>query len=182
MDDDILPWAAGQAARYLESLPERPVHATASIDDLRATLGGDLPADGEDPRAALERLVAAADPGLVATAGPRYFGFVIGGTLPADDRQPLAGGGLGPERLRVRDVARRRGRRGGRRRLAPGRCSGCPPTSSVGFVTGRRRWPTSPCLAAARHAVLARAGWDVEARGLYGAPGGRGHRRRRRPT
>ncbi len=168
MDDDILPWAAAQAARYLESLPERPVHATASIDDLRATLGGDLPADGEDPRAALERLVAAADTGLVATAGPRYFGFVIGGTLPqtiasqwlaaAWDQNAFAYV-MSPAAAVAEEVAA-----GWLLEVL-----GLPSTSSVGFVTGATMANVT-CLAGARHEVLARAGWDVEARGLYGGP------------
>ena len=75
---------ASHAARsFLESLPHRHVGATASLADLRAAFGGALPETGEAAEAVIERLVRAAEGGLVATAGPRYFGFVIGGSLPA---------------------------------------------------------------------------------------------------
>ena len=61
------------------ALPERPVGAAGDP----AALRGALPEEGEDPAAVLDALAAAADPGLVASAGPRYFGFVTGGALPA---------------------------------------------------------------------------------------------------
>ena len=168
MDDDILPWAADLAARYLERLPERRVNATASLGELREALGGELPADGEDPGSALKRLVTAADSGLVATAGPRYFGFVIGGTLPqtiasqwlaaAWDQNAYAYV-MSPAAAVAEEVA-------------AGwilDVLGLPSTSSVGFVTGATM-ANLTCLAAARHEVLARVGWDVEAGGLYGGP------------
>ncbi|HQR68795.1 MAG TPA: aspartate aminotransferase family protein, partial [Thermoanaerobaculia bacterium] len=81
-DREVLPRAAALALRYRESLPGRPVRPTASLADLRATLGGPLPRDGEPDLALLERLAMAAEPGLMASSGPRFFGFVIGGTLP----------------------------------------------------------------------------------------------------
>src|SRR5262245_51313154 len=80
------PWlerAATLAERYLDSLPSRPVIAQSGFADLREALGGPLPADGLDPVAVVDRLATAVEPGLVASAGPRYFGFVIGGSLPA---------------------------------------------------------------------------------------------------
>ena len=55
----------------------------ASAEELRLALGGDLPETGEDPVAIVEALARAAEPGLVASAGPRYFGFVVGGSVPA---------------------------------------------------------------------------------------------------
>jgi hypothetical protein len=82
MEDDVLRWAADEAVRFLETVPERRVGALASAHELRAALGGELPEQGERPQAALERLVAGVEPGLVATPGPRYFGFVVGGALP----------------------------------------------------------------------------------------------------
>src|SRR5690606_22729846 len=63
--------------------PHRHVGAPASLADLREAFGGPLPETGEAPEAVIERLVRAAEGGLVATAGPRYFGFVIGGSVPA---------------------------------------------------------------------------------------------------
>src|SRR5512140_966216 len=68
---------------YLRSLDDRPAGARAGREELVAALGGALPDAGEDPLRALERLARGADAGIVASAGPRYFGFVVGGTLPA---------------------------------------------------------------------------------------------------
>ncbi len=108
------------------------------------------------------------DPGLVATAGPRYFGFVIGGALPAamaadwltaawDQNANLHA--LSPAAAAIEQVA------------GPWMLDllGLPPAASFGFPTGAGLG-NAVGLAAGRHAVLAREGWDVEARGLYGAP------------
>jgi len=113
-------------------------------------------------------LAAAADPGIVASAGPRYFGFVIGGSTPA----ALAADWLtsvwdqnaglhvaGPAAAVIEDIAA-----GWLLDLLD-----LPTTASVGFVTGATM-ANFTCLAAARHAVLAKAGWDVERDGLFGAP------------
>jgi len=113
-------------------------------------------------------LARGADGGLVASAGPRYFGFVIGGSLPAAlgaDWLTSAwdqNAGIyvtSPAAAVVEEVS------------AQWLLSlfGLPPSASVGFVTGGQMANTA-CLAAARQAVLRRAGWDVEQRGLYGAP------------
>src|SRR6266545_3809806 len=82
IDPAPLRQAAEIAIDYLADLAERPVGRPIDPDALRATLGGDLPEPGEDPELVLQHLARDADPGLVATAGPRYFGFVIGGSLP----------------------------------------------------------------------------------------------------
>src|SRR3954466_865813 len=71
------------AQAYLDSLPERPVGPPVDADALRAALGVELTGQGVAPEVVIEELVAAAAPGLVASAGPRYFGFVTGGALPA---------------------------------------------------------------------------------------------------
>jgi glutamate/tyrosine decarboxylase-like PLP-dependent enzyme len=123
---------------------------------------------GEDPRAVVEQLAADVDPGLVASAGPRYFGFVIGGALPvavAADWLTSAwdqnGGGFAPAPALsvVEEVTA-----GWLRDLL-----GLPATAGVGLVTGCQMAHFT-CLAAARHAVLRDAGWDVEAQGLQRAP------------
>ena len=75
--------AARHAESFLGSLPDRPVRATTDAARLRADLGGPLPDTGVAPEQVIDDLARAADPGLVATAGPRFFGFVIGGSLPA---------------------------------------------------------------------------------------------------
>src|SRR5690349_15102308 len=75
--------AAERAARYIETIPERRVSPSAkALDDL-ARLGGPLPEQGEDPLQVLAQLDEVGSPATVATTGGRYFGFVVGGALPA---------------------------------------------------------------------------------------------------
>ena len=69
--------------QFLAGLDERHVGAVVDDRGLVAQLGGPLPDEGEDPEAVVEHMARAFDPGLVASAGGRYFGFVIGGSLPA---------------------------------------------------------------------------------------------------
>jgi glutamate/tyrosine decarboxylase-like PLP-dependent enzyme len=156
------------ALEFLESLPERRVGPVIPIDELRASLGGPLPEQGEDPRETIEHLVRAADPGLVAMPGPRYFGFVIGGHVPAalaadwltstwDQNAGLSV--TSPANSVVEEVAA-----GWLLEVLD-----LPRTASVGFTTGCMM-ANFTGIAAGRHAVLARLGWDVERRGLYGAP------------
>ena len=75
--------AAELALDYLDTLPERRVGAAADASTVAERLGGELADEGIDPTRVVEELAAAVDPGLVASLGPRYFGFVIGGQLPA---------------------------------------------------------------------------------------------------
>src|SRR5262245_27246210 len=75
--------AAQHAEAFLAAVDERPVAARVDAKAVRGVLGGPLPEQGEDPAAVIDALAAGADPGLVATPGPRHFGFVIGGALPA---------------------------------------------------------------------------------------------------
>ena len=166
---DLLREAAEQSIAYLNGVHERPVGRPVAADTLRASLGdGPLPERGEDPAAVVDALVAGADPGLVASAGPRYFGFVVGGSLPA----ALAADWLtsawdqnsfsyvsSPASSVIEEIA-------GRWVLE---ALGLPAGASCGFTTGATT-SNMVGLAAARHAVLERAGWDVEARGLIGAP------------
>src|SRR5512144_2643067 len=83
MDPAFLRRAAEIAAEYLASLPERPVRADASLDELRGALRVVLDDASQPALQVIEELAAAADPGLVGTQSPRYFGFVIGGGLDA---------------------------------------------------------------------------------------------------
>ena len=169
MSDPLLSRTAALAEQFLASLRERPVGATATREGLAARLGGALPAQGQAPLEVVEGLAAAAqDGGLIASAGPRYFGFVIGGSVPA----ALAADWLvsawdqdaglyacGPAAAVVEDVAA-----GWLLDLF-----GLPASASVGFVTGGQM-ANFTGIAAGRHAVLARAGYDVEEDGLPGAP------------
>jgi glutamate/tyrosine decarboxylase-like PLP-dependent enzyme len=168
MADDPLARAAALAHTFLAGAAARPVGIPVDRNALRARLGGSLPEQGEDPADILEHLAQAADPGIVGTAGPRYFGFVIGGALPVavaadwltsawDQNAGLYV--LAPAATVVEEVVG-----GWLLELL-----GLPASASVGFVTGGQMANTT-CLAVARHAVLERAGWDVEKRGLQGAP------------
>jgi len=167
-DYDVLDAAAHAARAYLSSVAARPVRARATIEELRAGLGGPLPERGQDATQVVTELARAADGGIVASAGPRYFGFVIGGSLPAalgaewltaawDQNAGIYA--TSPAAAIVEEIAARW--------LLE--LLGLPGAASVGFVTGGQMANTT-CLGAARHGVLRRAGWDVEQRGLYGAP------------
>lgn len=79
----LLGDAATLATTFLETLLERRVGPTATADGLREALGGPLPEGPRDPHLVLADPSKAAEPGLMATAGGRFFGFVIGGSLPA---------------------------------------------------------------------------------------------------
>jgi glutamate/tyrosine decarboxylase-like PLP-dependent enzyme len=159
---------ASYAADYVDSLATRPVQAPASVEELRATLGGPLPEGPVDAEQVVAELAAASDPGVVGTAGGRYFGFVIGGGLPAavaadwltavwDQNACLYVGG--PAAAVVEETAVE----WLRDLLA------LPEHVSAGFVTGCQQAHVT-ALAAARHHVLLEAGWDVGRHGLAGAP------------
>jgi glutamate/tyrosine decarboxylase-like PLP-dependent enzyme len=160
--------AYAHALAHLHGLPKRPVDATATLADLRAAFGGPLPEQPTDPREVVAQLAAAAAPGLVGTGSGRFFGFVFGGATPAalaadwltaawDQNAGLYA--ASPAASVVEEVAA--GWLLDVLRL--------PATASVGFVTGAQM-ASFTCLAAARHEMLRRAGWDVEVRGLTGAP------------
>jgi glutamate/tyrosine decarboxylase-like PLP-dependent enzyme len=160
--------AVEHAQAFLSTLDERPVAARADAAAVRGCLGGPLPELGEDPATVIDGLAAGAEPGLVATAGPRHFGFVIGGALPAALAadwlvsawdQNAAFHSLSPAAAAIEEITS----------AWTLELFGLPDTASVGFVTGGQGANTT-CLAAARHAVLAREGWNVERDGLIGAP------------
>ena len=167
-DRDLLTHTAELALEFLEGLPDRRVGPAASVDELRAGFGGPLPEQGEDAWAVVESLARAADPGLVAMAGPRYFGFVIGGRLPATlaadwltstwDQNAAFYATSAAAAVVVEVVAE-----------WVQDLLDLPRGASVGLTTGCTM-ANFTGLAAARHAVLARAGWDVESQGLFGAP------------
>ena len=79
----MLERAAALGIEYVESLGERPVRPLATLDELRASFDVPLPDGPTDPVEVIEQLARDADPGLTATGGGRYFGFVVGGAVPA---------------------------------------------------------------------------------------------------
>ncbi|HEX5616436.1 MAG TPA: pyridoxal-dependent decarboxylase [Acidimicrobiia bacterium] len=165
---DLLRHTADLAIEHLATIAERPVHATATADELRAVLGGPLNDEPRDARTVVDDLARAAAPGLVASAGPRYFGFVVGGTLPATVAADwLTSAWDQNSGLLALSLAN------GVVEETVGRwlveLFGLPEGTSCGFVTGGQM-ANFTCLAAARNHVLARAGHDVEAEGLHDAP------------
>jgi glutamate/tyrosine decarboxylase-like PLP-dependent enzyme len=165
---ELLSSVARQAIDYLAGLPVRHVGATAPAADLFDLLGGPLPPGPAPQDETIEVLRRAADGGLVASSGPRYFGFVVGGTLPVaiaadwlvsawDQNSGVYE--LGPLVATAEHVASQW--------LVE--LFGLPEGTSVGFPTGCAMAHVT-ALAAARHHVLAKTGWDVEFEGLQGAP------------
>jgi glutamate/tyrosine decarboxylase-like PLP-dependent enzyme len=165
---ETLHRAADVAASYRASLPHRPVAATGDPAAVRAAFAGPLPRAGCAPAQVLDELAAAADGGLVGSAGPRFFGFVIGGALAAATAAEVVAAGWDQNALNAvlapAAAAAEEAAGGWVKQLL-----GLPAAASVGFVTGGQAANTVG-LAAARHHVLAEAGWDVERDGLPGAP------------
>ena len=79
----LISYASNYVSSYRESASQRKVAPSISADQLRVALGGPLGRTGEDPEKVLEQLIDGAEPGIVASTGPRYFGFVTGGALDA---------------------------------------------------------------------------------------------------
>ncbi|HMH94898.1 MAG TPA: aminotransferase class V-fold PLP-dependent enzyme [Streptosporangiaceae bacterium] len=164
----LLGEAAGRAQRYLAGLDDRRV---APDDAGLAALGSfaeALPETPQDPAATLALLDQAGSPATVASAGGRYFGFVVGGSLPIalaaswlatawDQNAALPV--MSPVAARLHDVVT-----GWLAELL-----GLPAGTAAAFVTGAAMANTA-ALTAARDQQLARAGWDVQADGLFGAP------------
>jgi glutamate/tyrosine decarboxylase-like PLP-dependent enzyme len=160
--------ACRHAKAYRAGLADRPPRPTISAHELRERFGGPTPERGADHATVIEALATAAEPGLMAMAGPRFFGWVIGAShevgVAADWLTSAWGQNCGmyagtpaaavAEQTAARwllDILR------------------LPPECSVGFVTGATM-ANFVGLAAGRNEVLRRVGWDVEAQGLQSAP------------
>lgn len=164
----LLPIVERQLSEWFEALSSRPVTASITAAELRRRLGGPLRSEGDGAELVLESLGRVGQAGTVASTGPRYFGFVIGGNLPAalaadwlvstwDQNSTLYA--MSPLVSAVEQIT-------GEWLLD---LAGLPATMSFGFVTGCQM-ANFTALAAARHRVLENAGWNVEADGLFGAP------------
>jgi glutamate/tyrosine decarboxylase-like PLP-dependent enzyme len=165
---ELLENTARLAAAYRESLGERPVRSMLSGAELQRALQAPLTDAGESAAEVIAALARIGAQGSVASAGPRYFGFVVGGSTPAalaadwlvsawDQNGGLYA--LSPLISIIEEVTA-----GWLRELA-----GLPPSTTVGFVTGCQM-ASFTGLAAARHRLLRDAGWDVETDGLFAAP------------
>src|SRR2546430_509346 len=165
---DLLEHTAARAADYREATATRPVFPPgASADDIRAALGS-LPEGPTRAGLVVDELADIVEPALVATTGPRYFGFVVGGALDAATAadvlttawdQPAFNAVTSPGAAIAEEVVG----------AWLKELFGLPAGASFGLTTGGQGANTV-CLGAARHHVLATAGWDVENRGLFGAP------------
>ncbi len=166
--DAALSRAAHHAREWLDSVGDRPVGPRVSVDELLTTFGGPMPDRGCDPAEVIDLLAAGAEPGLMAIQSGRFFGWVMGGTLPA----ALAADWL----VSAWD------QNAGMRHATPAAAAledvagqwvtgllGLPAGADVGFVTGATM-ANFTGLAAARGTTLNRAGWDVHAEGLIGGP------------
>jgi len=164
----VLERVLDEASGFLGGLNGRRVAARTDVDGVAIALRRPLPEDGAEPLEVVEELIAGAEPGIVAMPSGRFFGWVIGGVLPAalaadwltstwDQNagmlasSPAAAGAEWVASEWLLDLL------------------GLPVTSAVGFVTGGMI-ANFTCLAAARHEVLRRVGWNVESDGLRNAP------------
>lgn len=165
---ELLNSTATRASRYIEDLKERSVAPKPSAVRRLADLNIPLPKIPTPPEQVLELLDDVGSPATMATSGGRFFGFVIGGALPAavaanwmatawDQNVGLFV--ASPIAVTLEQVALRW--------LLE--VLHLPPTCGGSFITGAAM-ANFTALAAARHAVLKNAGWDVEANGLFGAP------------
>ncbi|HEY7910120.1 MAG TPA: aminotransferase class V-fold PLP-dependent enzyme, partial [Thermomicrobiales bacterium] len=166
--DDLLQMTSERATRYLAGLADRRVGPSPEAVAGLGALAGPLPEGPSDPADVLALLDDAGSPATVASAGGRYFGFVTGGSLPAALAANWLAGAwdqncafavMSPVGAALEEIALEWLRD----------LLGLPAGCGGGFVTGATM-ANFTALVAARHALLARAGWDVEEDGLFGAP------------
>jgi glutamate/tyrosine decarboxylase-like PLP-dependent enzyme len=166
--EKALATAVSRAIGFRRSLQERPQRPEKTYEQMRKAFKSELSEEGQDGTAVIEELINLAEPGLGAMAGPRFYGWVIGSSHPV---------GVAADWL-----TSAWGQNAGGHTPTPA-AAACeenaerwlldllhlPAGSSIGFVTGATI-ANFTCLAAARGEVLRRKGWDVEAKGLFGAP------------
>jgi len=156
------------ALNYIESLDKMPVSATASLSDLRKRLNRPLTDKGIDATRVIDELVDDVKGGLLGTTGGRFFGWVVGGSVPASLAadwltstwdQPASLYASGPAIAVIEEVCGQWLKE----------LLGLPQQASFALVTGCSMAHVT-CLAAARNAILTKHSWDVERKGLNGAP------------
>src|SRR5215471_14902942 len=164
----VLERALRHALHHLEDTTHRPVSTATELAHLRSRFDRALPQAGMDPVQVIDDLVRDVEGGIIGSTSGRFFGWVIGGSLPAALAadwltsawdQNAATHACGPAEAVIEEVAGSWLKR----------LFGLPDTASFAFVTGTQMAHLT-CLAAARHRLLARAGWDVEQDGMAGAP------------
>lgn len=160
--------AADHALAFVNSLDRRSAGASSDLSTLRSRMSKPLASEGIPPEQVLLELVRDVEGGLTGSAGGRFFGWVIGGSIPAalgadwltsawDQNAGIYA--TSPAAAVAEEVAGHWLKE----------ILGLPDDASFAFVTGCQMAHTT-CLAAARHGLLARRDWDVEQRGLFGAP------------
>ena len=168
VDPALLERAKNHAVDYLRGLTTRRAAASGTREEILAALNVPLQDRGERPADVIDAIAATGATATMASAGPRYFGFVIGGSYPVSvaadwlvttwdqnpgiyATSPFVSVLEDVTRVWLLDLLR------------------LPKEASLGFVTGCQM-ANFTCLAAARHGVLRNAGWNVEENGLNGAP------------
>ena len=167
-DFDAMDRAAAAAIAYRRGVAEAETTPVAGYAAMLAAFAGPVPEAGGEPDAIIAELVEKATPGIRASTGPRFYGWVIGNSHPTGVAADWLASAWGQNAANL--VA------------APAASAvekvaadwlldllGLPSQSSVGFVTGATV-ANFVCLAAARSEVLRRVGWDVESDGMAGAP------------
>jgi glutamate/tyrosine decarboxylase-like PLP-dependent enzyme len=166
--EKALAIAVSSAIDFRRGLHERLQRPEKTYEQMRQVFKTELSKEGQDGAAVIEELVDLAEPGLAAMAGPRFYGWVIGSSHPvgvaADWLTSAWGQNVGghtstPAAAACEETVERW--------LLD--LLHLPVGCSIGFVTGATI-ANFTCLAAARGEVLRRKGWDVEAKGLFGAP------------
>lgn len=167
-DDTVLQRTLQHATAYLEQIDYRLIGTSASLADLRARLGREFPREGLPASQVIDDLVRDSEGGLLASGSGRFFGWVIGGTLPvalaadwltATWDQNAASNVTAPAEAVVEEICG-----DWMKRLL-----GLPEAASFALVTGCQMAHTT-AFAAARHHLLQKRGWNVEAQGLSAAP------------
>jgi glutamate/tyrosine decarboxylase-like PLP-dependent enzyme len=164
----VLEAALGHALVHLEGLEQGPVSASATLEELRGRLVLALADEGLEARQVIDELASGVQGGLLGSVGGRFFAWVMGGSVPAalaadwltstwDQNAALYA--CSPAEAVIEEACG-----GWLKDLL-----GLPESAGFALTTGCQM-AHATCLAAARHALLARQGWDVERRGLQGAP------------